>query len=53
MPSRTRIVVDLPRAVRAEEAVDLTLVDGEIKTVKRANIAEMLVQIANVDDGGH
>ena len=33
--------------------MDLTLLDGEIKTVKCANMAEMLVQITNVDDCGH
>jgi hypothetical protein len=43
----------LTRAVRAEEAVDLTGLDREIETVEGTDRAEGLRQGAHVDDRGH
>ena len=44
------MVVDLPGAVGAEEAVHLALLDGEVEVVERVGGAEGLDDVVQLDD---
>ena len=43
----------LSRPVGAQEAVDLSLTDLEVQTVEGVHAPEVLMQIFDVNDGGH